>query len=102
MLGLVEIQVLPPLSMRLRLADGPQTTRLTEKIRPGDSVIVALRRLAEKHPALVGVVLDGQCDSIEPGVIVAVNGVRVSGRRSLARQLEDGAQILITTAVAGG
>jgi hypothetical protein len=100
--GEISIQVLAPLSMRLRLAEGPQTARLTQEIRPGDSVINALRRLAERYPALVGTVLDGRCESIEPGVVVAVDGVRVSGQRSLTRELEDGATILITTAVAGG
>jgi hypothetical protein len=88
--------------MRLRLADGPYTARITEEIPPADSVISALRRLAERYPTLVGTVLDARCESIEPGVIVAVDGVRVSGQRSLTRTLEDGATILITVAVAGG
>jgi hypothetical protein len=98
----IAIHVLPPLSMRLRLADGPYTARLTEEMTGGESVIIVLRRVAERCPALVGTVLDSRRESIEPGVIVAGDGVRVSGQRSLLRELEHGATILITTAVAGG
>jgi hypothetical protein len=98
----ISIQVLPPLSMRLRLANGPRTARLTLEIADGESAIGALRRLAEIHPALVGTVLDSRRESIEPGVIFVVDGVRVSGQRSVARELHDGATILIAAAVAGG
>ena len=98
----ISIQVLSPLSMRLRLTDGPHTAHLSAEAEQGESVIVALRRVAKEYPALVGTVLDSRCESIEPGVIVAVDGVRVSGQRSLARKLEHDATILITTAVAGG
>ncbi len=101
-MGVLRVEVLPPLSMRLRLADGPRAAEFTEEIRPGDTVLTALRRLAERYPVMMGTVIDKRLEAVEPGVIVVVDGLRVTGERSLGRRLGDDATMLVTAAVAGG
>jgi molybdopterin converting factor small subunit len=98
----VNVRILPPLGMRLGLADAPRTVSFDEELRPGDTVLELLRRLAVRHPGLVGVVLDGQLASIVPSVIVTVDQRRITGQRALHASLENGAQILIMPPLAGG
>jgi molybdopterin converting factor small subunit len=98
----VTIRILSPLSMRLGLADGPRPVTLEEELEPGATGLQLLRRLAERYPAIAGMVLDADLTSILPTVIVTVDKRRIGGQRDLHRVLEDRAQILIMPPMAGG
>jgi hypothetical protein len=98
----VTVRILSPLSMRLGLADAPHSVSLIEELEPGDVVLEVLKRLAERHPALVGMVLDGQLAAILPSVIVTVDKRRIGGQRDLHRLIENGAELMIMLPCAGG
>lgn len=98
----VTVRILSPLSMRLGLADAPHSVSLIEELKPGDIVLEVLKRLAERYPALVGMVLDSQLASIVPSVIVTVDKRRIGGQRDLHGVLENDAELLIMLPCAGG
>lgn len=98
----VTVRILPPLSMRLGLADGPRPATLDEELEPGDTALRLLRRLAKRCPGIAGTVLDAGLTSILPSVIVTVDKRRIAGQRDLHKVLEDQAQVLIMPPMAGG
>ncbi len=98
----VSIRIHAPLSERLGLAKGWGRAVLEQAIEPGESLQGVFLRLAGQYPAFRGNVLESETGRLMPHVILLVNGQRLTSPEGYDAPLEEGAEIVLLPAYAGG
>jgi len=99
---MVSIRIHAPLSERLGLAKGWGRVMLEQAIEPGESVREVFSRLVEQYPAFRGNVLEPETGRPWLHIILLVNGQRLITPEDYHAPLEDGAEIVLLPAYAGG
>ncbi len=97
----VSIQILAPLSGRLGLAHGGTRAVLEQDIEPGATVRDVLSRLGERYPSFRENALEPETVLLLPHILLLVDG-RYPPPDAYDVPLEDGAEIVLLPAYAGG
>jgi sulfur-carrier protein len=67
----------------------------------GSSIAAVLSDLARRHPALALHLFD-EAGAIRPNIVFLHDGAMVRAKEAATRRLEDGDEVVITNALAGG
>jgi molybdopterin converting factor small subunit len=99
----VSVCIRPPLSERLGTAQGGRRAIILEQaIEPGESVRDVFSRLAEQYPAFRVNALEPETDRLVPQILLMVNGRLLTAPDAYDTPLEEGAEIDLLPAYAGG
>jgi molybdopterin converting factor small subunit len=101
-MAVVKIRIYPPLSQRLGLAKVPGAVALEQEIGPGDNLHGLFRRLGEQSPTFRDTLLEPDTGALKKHVSLLVNGQRVITREDWQTPLQDGAEVVLLPAYAGG
>lgn len=101
-MAVVKVRIYSPLSQQLGLVKGSGPWAIEQVIDPGDNLHALFRRLGEQSPTFLDTLFEPETGALKKHVSLLINGQQVITVEDWQTALQDGAEVVLLPAYAGG